>query len=579
MLWGPAWRTEEHDSSGRVVWQADRMSMSRWCGEPGSGWYASAPEETRPSREETADVVVVGGGHNALVAATYLARAGLDVVLLERLDQVGGAAVSAQAFPEHDARLSRYSYLVSLMPQALVDELGLRLELRSRPTASYTPYERAGEARGLLVETDEGDATRDSFRALTGDDIAFEAWQAFYGEVGALADAVAPTFLRPLPRRRDLGPVVDQQVWTDVVERPLGEALERRFADDLVRGVVGTDALIGTFASLHDPSQVQNRCFLYHLVGNGTGEWRVPVGGMGAVTAELERVACEAGVRILMGTQVTSVEQVEAREACDCGDPGDEPGVVVAATSDDGHLVVSASYALSGIAPHALDALLEDDDVQRSARPRGSQLKINLLVSRLPRLRSGDDPAAAFAGTFHVDEAMSQVEALHAAAVGGEQPFASGELYCHTLTDRSILGPELAASEAHTLTWFGLHTPYENLLDDGAADREYRRFLTAIDAYLAEPLEPLVLGVEVKTPSDVEEALAMPGGHIFHGDLAWPWLEDDEQADGPAARWGVATAHDRILLCGSGARRGGAVSGIAGHNAAHALLELLGRRP
>jgi phytoene dehydrogenase-like protein len=555
---------------------------SEWYGEPGSGWTAVAPEEYVEPREEHADVVVVGGGHNALVAATYLARAGLDVVLLERLDHVGGAAVSARTFPDHDARLSRYSYLVSLMPAELVADLGLRLELRSRATASYTPYERDGEAHGLLVETDEGDATRASFRALTGDDTAFEAWQEFYGEVAMLADAVAPTFLRPLPRRSDLGHVVDQRVWTDVVEQPLGAALERRFDDDLVRGVVGTDALIGTFASLHDPSLVQNRCFLYHLVGNGTGEWRVPVGGMGAVTGELERVAREAGVRILTGTKVTSLQQVPAHEGLRDLDEVDSPRpahVVVQATADDGHLVLEAAYALSGIAPYALETLLQPGLEPDVERPSGSQLKINLLVSRLPRLRSGDDPAVAFAGTFHVDEAMSRVEALHAAAVRGEQPFASGELYCHTLTDRSILGPDLAATEAQTLTYFGLHTPYENLLDEGAAEREYRRFLAAIDVHLAELLEPLVLGVEVKTPADVEAALAMPGGHIFHGDLAWPWLEDDESADSPAERWGVATAHDRILLCGSGARRGGAVSGIAGHNAAHALLELLGRRP
>lgn len=537
---------------------------------PGSRWTVVAPEGHVEPREISADVVVVGGGHNALVAATYLARAGLDVLLLERLEHVGGAAVSAQTFPEHDARLSRYSYLVSLMPQALVDDLGLRLELRSRDTASYTPYERDGQARGLLVETDEGDATRASFRELTGSDRAFDAWQAFYGEVATLADAVAPTFLRPLPRRADLGPVVDQQIWADVVEQPLGVALERRFDDDLVRGVVGTDGLIGTFASLHDPSLAQNRCFLYHLVGNGTGEWRVPVGGMGAVTGELERVAREAGAQILTGVTVSSVGQVGEHEA----------GVVVEARGDAGHLRVSATYALSGIAPHALDSLVRAVPPQsRGPRPSGSQLKINLLVSRLPRLRSGDDPRIAFAGTFHVDEAMSQVEALHAAASQGEQPFASGELYCHTLTDRSILGPELAASDAQTLTYFGLHTPYENLLDDGAAEREHRRFLTAIDAHLAEPLEPLVLGVEVKTPADVEAALAMPGGHIFHGDLGWPWLEDDEPADTSAQRWGVATAHDRVLLCGSGARRGGAVSGIGGHNAAHALLEILGRSP
>ncbi|WP_344329182.1 hypothetical protein [Aeromicrobium halocynthiae] len=99
--------------------------------------------------------------------------------------------------------------------------------------------------------------------------------------------------------------------------------------------------------------------------------------------------------------------------------------------------------------------------------------------------------------------------------------------------------------------------------------------LEALDPHLAEPLGPLVLGVEHKTPAQVAEELAMPGGHIFHGDLSWPWLDDEEDAESPARRWGVDTGHDRVLVCGSGARRGGAVSGIAGHDAALALLETL----
>src|SRR5690606_14887677 len=124
-------------------------------------WLTAGGE---PEREISTDVAIVGGGHNALVASIYLARAGLDVVIMERLPHVGGAAVSAPAFPAIDARLSRYSYLVSLMPQQLIDELGLKLELRSRETASYTPY----DGGGLLVETEPGAATQQSFRELTG---------------------------------------------------------------------------------------------------------------------------------------------------------------------------------------------------------------------------------------------------------------------------------------------------------------------------------------------------------------------------------------------------------------------------
>src|SRR3954469_14073512 len=122
------------------------------------------------ARRESYDVVVIGGGHNGLTAAAYLARAGLSVLVLERLDHVGGAAVSAEAFPGTGVRLSRYSYLVSLLPESIARDLDLDLDLRSRATASYSPTTRAGRHLGLVVEHDEGPTTRDSFRALTGDD-------------------------------------------------------------------------------------------------------------------------------------------------------------------------------------------------------------------------------------------------------------------------------------------------------------------------------------------------------------------------------------------------------------------------
>lgn len=509
------------------------------------------------------DVVVVGGGHNGLVAAAYLARAGRSVAVLERLPRTGGAAVSAEAFPGSPVRLSRYSYLVSLMPQELVSDLDLDVRLVSRSTASYTPYERDGEHRGLLVERPEGAATAASFAALgPGGADEHAAWTAFYDEVAELARVVAPTLTRPLPRVDEVAAQVPAGVWRDVVEAPLGTALERRFADDLVRGVVGTDALIGTFASLHDPSLVQNRCFLYHLVGNGTGEWRVPVGGMGAVTDALLRAAVEAGAEVLTSAEVVRVAsgEVELRDA-------------------DGTHVVGAGRVLSGVAPWTL-ARLAGEPLPDELEPEGSQLKINLLLDRLPALRSGADPSVAFAGTLHLAEAASQVEQAYADAAAGRVPAVlPGEVYCHSLTDPSILG-DLAGTGAHTLTYFGLHTPAGLVGDPAAKERAVAAALASIDAVLAEPLMSVVARdadgapcIEAKTPRDVEADLAMPGGHIFHGDLEWPWAPARAALDTPARAWGVDTAWEGVLLCGSGARRGGAVSGLGGHNAAHAVLD------
>ena len=152
------------------------------------------------------DVVIVGGGHNGLTAAAYLAGAGKSVLLLERLDHTGGAAISTEAFPGLGARLSRYSYLVSLMPQQIITDLDLPLELLSRRTASYSPTVRDGRHLGLYVERDEGEATRRSFRELTGGDEEYAAWRTFYGEMGRFAEAVAPTLMSPLVTERDPAP-------------------------------------------------------------------------------------------------------------------------------------------------------------------------------------------------------------------------------------------------------------------------------------------------------------------------------------------------------------------------------------
>ncbi|MFD7336416.1 phytoene desaturase family protein [Streptomyces violascens] len=507
------------------------------------------------------DAVIVGGGHNGLVAAAYLARAGKSVLVLERLGRTGGAAVSTRPFAGVDARLSRYSYLVSLLPKKIVDDLGLDFAVRKRTISSYTPTVRGGRPGGLLVGGGH-DRSAASFHQLTGSDAEFTAWQAFYETTRQVAERVFPTLTEPLPTAAALRErVADDVAWRMLFEEPIGVAVEDRFTDDLVRGVVLTDALIGTFADAHDPSLAQNRCFLYHVIGQGTGDWDVPVGGMGALTDALARTARAAGAEIATGHEVTAIRT-----------DGTEAEVTYVTAEASG--TVAARHVLVNASPQALAELVGDTPPEPA---EGAQLKVNMLLKRLPRLRDTSvDPREAFAGTFHIAEGYGQLATAYAEAARGELPSAPpSEIYCHSLTDASILGPELAAQGYQTLTLFGLHTPARLFADDNDKAREQllAATLAQLDAHLDEPLADCLAVdadgrpcIEAKTPLDLERDLRLPGGNIFHRALAFPY------ADGSTGRWGVETGLANVLLCGAGAVRGGGVSGIPGHNAAMAVL-------
>jgi phytoene dehydrogenase-like protein len=476
---------------------------------------------------ERYDAIIVGGGHNGLVAATLLARAGRRVVVLEKLDHLGGAAVSEAPFPGVGVRLSRYSYLVSLFPRELLDKLGIELELRRRRLAAY-PLNDA---------------------------------PAVYELTARVARALAPTLLEPLRSREQARALIgDDEAWEALFERPISELLERLVPDDLTRGVVATDALIGTFAALDDPGLEQNRCFLYHVIGNGTGDWDIPVGGMGALTDALTCAARAAGAELRTGVEVVAV------------DP-ELPGEVQVLTANDERL--SATHLLANVAPAVLARLLGEPPAQ--PLPEGSQLKLNMVLRRLPRLSNAAvAPEDAFAGTFHINESYSQLAAAYAEAAAGLIPSViPAEAYCHSLTDPSILSPELVAAGAQTLTVFALHMPARLFGAAGAKQAAVEATLRSLNSVLAEPIEDCLMPdgdgrpcLEARTPRELEAELGLPGGNIFHRALSWPFAE----AAAEVGRWGVETERPNVWLCGAGARRGGGVSGIPGHNAAMAVL-------
>jgi len=449
------------------------------------------------------DVVIIGGGHNGLVAATYLARAGKSVRILEANPEIGGASQSVRTFPEYDANLSRYSYLIALLPDKIVSDLGLSFECISREVSSYTPY---GENKGLYVSRIWDALTESSFNELDPSGKEAKAWQAFYAEIAEFAEKIAPTMLQPLKTRSELKQQIDlDATWQYLIEEPIGKVITERFHNDVVRGVVLTDALIAT----------------------------------------------ESGVEISLNSKAIKVESTSA-------------GVTVELENGE---TVTGEYLLSNAAPGVL-AKLRQRPAPKSLD--GSQMKINILLKRLPQLKSGIDPRLAFAGTFHANESFTQCESVFTEAHNGVMPQKMPiEMYCHTLTDPSILGQELQDAGYQTLTLFGLHTPASLFDGDNDAAREaaLQSALASLNEYLAEPIEDVIAAIEVKTPLDIEEAIALPRGNIFHKDLSMPFRED-----GTEESWGVETDDPRIFICGAGAVRGGGVSGIPGHNAAMAIL-------
>ena len=490
------------------------------------------------------DAVVIGGGHNGLVAAAYLGRAGLDVLVLERLPQPGGAAISASPFSGHADRLSRYSYLVSLMPPRIAQELELGIELRTRAVSAYAPVAGGG---GLIVDDPP---TSERTIACFPSKADHAAWIDFYALCERFAERVFPTVLEPLRTSDDIEALVGDiaGAFELFAQRPLGESLRDWFDDGLVRGVVATDGLIGTFADLDDPGLAQTACFLWHLIG---GPWRVPVGGMGAVSRALVKAATDAGAVIRCGAEVVDVDPAAGMVGWV------EDGVEHSTTTD---------WIVEGRAP-APGSVAD-----------GCQTKVNMLLDRLPRLRSGVPAQDAFAGTFRLWEHEDDLAHAYAQAAAGivpEEPPA--ELYCHSLTDRSILAAD-APEARNTLTVFGLHTPADLFREDNDRVRDtlVARYLDGLDEHLEDPIRDCLARdadgrpcIEAKSPLDLERDLRLPGGNIFHGVMGFPWANG---AFDPG-QWGAETEHERVFVAGASALRAGGVSGIGGHNAAMAILE------
>ena len=289
---------------------------------------------------------------------------------------------------------------------------------------------------------------------------------------------------------------------------------------------------------------------------------------MGALASELGRAARKAGAEILTNVDLRALNVTGKTRTVEFGVDGKREDV-------------EARFLLVNFGRNVL-AKFTGRLFQPDRTDEGSVFKINMLLRRLPKLKAKKYPATeAFCGTFHSDEGYQQMNISFDQASGGRLPEKTPcEMYCHTLTDDSILASDLRQQGFHTMTLFGIDVPFSLFVRDNETMRRQaeKKFLTSINQWLEEPIEECLAiardgrpCIESKSPVDIEDALGMYHGNIFHNAPTFPFAERKEQV----GTWGVETEYENVFFCGSSALRGGAVSGIPGYNAAMKVLEVM----
>lgn len=516
----------------------------------------------------TYDAIVIGAGHNGLIAAGYLARARRRTLVIERWGQVGGACVTEEVWPGY--RISTAAYLCSLLRPEIVRDLELErhgFEVYRRETSGFAPFP---DGRSLFLYPDAA-RTRESLAAFcraTPEDI--EAFFAFELEVEQVAGIVEPFLLREPPSESELEQAFHRadagRLYTDYIQGSVQRLLDARFCDEGLKAVLATDGLIGTFGGPSTPGTAY--VLLHHYLGRilGTrGAWGYVRGGMGNITQALASSFRAYGGEIRTGTPVARI-----LPECDQGLLR-----VVLASGEE----ISARCVLSGADPYRTFHELLGEPVEGTVWERlvtqgGASAKINLAVSELPRFsclpRSDHAPGPEHLGTVHICPSLDYLERAWQDARSGypsREPMI--EIYLQTATD-STLTPE----GRHILSLFVQYFPYHLApgLDLNVERERFADRVIEIIGRYAPNVPGSILHWQVLTPRDLEARFGLTGGHIFHGDLLPPNLWQGRSA--PHAR-GTHTHVPGLFLCGSGAHPGGCVFGAPGYNAAHSALRYL----
>jgi phytoene dehydrogenase-like protein len=520
------------------------------------------------------DAIIVGGGHNGLVCAAYLARAGRKVLVVERREMVGGCAVTEEIWPGY--RVSTASYLTSLLQERIIRELQLArfgYQVDAKDPAFFSAFP---DGRYLFMWQDRAKTLAEIAKFSRHDADVFPAYEEHLERLSQVVEGLLlttpPQFppgglgdfvdylklagkLRGLRRKEIVGLV-------KIFTQSAAEFLDEWFESDQIKVTLATDGVIGANGGPRSPGTAY--ILLHHVmgsVGGHRGLWGFVRGGMGAVSNAIADSARSHGAEIRTNAKVEKILVENGRARGVALEGGEEILAPVVASNLTPHWTFLDLIDPEELQPEFLDAI-------RKYRSEGTSCKINLALSGLPNFRAlPGDNGPQHRATMHICPSMEYVERAWDDAKYG-RPSQSPLL---ELTVPTLYDPSLAPPGKHIMGIFIQYAPY-TLRDshwDELREPFAYRVLELIEEY-APGFRDLVIDKQVLTPLDLEQRFHLTGGNIFHGEMSLDQMFVMRPVAG-CARY--RTPIGGLYLCGSGTHPGGGVMGAPGHNAAREILK------